>query len=504
MLENITSFILLPIVFLSNLLSPAPVVDPIVDRVTHLEERVAVLDVSVEAQLNNLNSEWGEKFGASEKIPTPIALFEDSLRSGIDEDDTSFTLVRGTYGNATALASSTYGFIISEGSANEEFVLADCTGTACTNAIRGVDLLTGTTSIAALRKEHRRGDSVKISDAPIIQIMKRLINGEDTLPNILEYESGVTPTSGGHLVDKEYADDLAFNGAGVIQATTADDGVVEIATNTEVASSTASGNSGATLVVPASAATSTYHSSGSNQVVVTGNDNKIDENFIPTTLTGTFDFTGSLSLATSTNIGDLPAWNIGKNIQVFTSTGTSTWSVPEGITKVKVQIQAAGGNGGSCNDSNSESGSGGSAGGYSMEFVDVTGTSTIQYYIGGSGARTTFGTIGSHFLTANSGNNGDVGGAATVGGTAAGGDINITGGPGDAGIPSQTYTGPVFSGRGGNSMFGHGGASVVSTGGTEVNGTAATGYGAGASGGVCANGSASGGTGSPAIMVLEW
>jgi len=102
--------------------------------------------------------------GASEAIPTTIAFFETTLQDAISSTATSFTLTSATDKDGTVLASSTYAFVIDEGSSNEEIVIADCTATACTNAVRGVSVRTGNTSVAALKKAHRRGASVKITD----------------------------------------------------------------------------------------------------------------------------------------------------------------------------------------------------------------------------------------------------------------------------------------------------------------------------------------------------
>lgn len=153
-------------------------------------------------------------FGAvTYKVPTPIALYEDSLQSAITSSATSFTLVRGTDIVGTSLASSTYGFIIDEGSASQEFVLADCVATACTNVIRGVSPITGLTAVTSLQKAHRRGAVVKMTDAPILLILKRLVNGDETWPNIISYISHPTFTSDAQIVDKKYVDDTIIAGA---------------------------------------------------------------------------------------------------------------------------------------------------------------------------------------------------------------------------------------------------------------------------------------------------
>ena len=140
--------------------------------------------------------------GASLDIPTSIALFKTSLASGITANATTMTLVSSTDKDGNTLASSTYAFIIDEGTSIEEFVIADCTGTACTNMERGISVLTGTTSVTSLKKVHRRGASVKITNAPQLLILSRIINGQGRFPNSigvdgsLDIDGNITMDSG--------------------------------------------------------------------------------------------------------------------------------------------------------------------------------------------------------------------------------------------------------------------------------------------------------------------
>jgi hypothetical protein len=80
---------------------------------------------------------------------------------------------------------------------------------------------------------------VKITDYPLIQRMRHQLNGSDTILNVLKYAT-TTPecAAAGELCDYGFTTDLAFNGASVLDASTAAKGVVEVATQTEVASST--------------------------------------------------------------------------------------------------------------------------------------------------------------------------------------------------------------------------------------------------------------------------
>lgn len=128
--------------------------------------------------------------GATNQIADVVALFTTSLQSSITSSATSFTLNSATYNNgASTLASSTYGFILDEGTAVEEIVLADCTATVCTNATRGLDRQTGTTTVSALQFSHRRGASVKITDAPTLLYAMNVFKGRQNLESVLTYSS---------------------------------------------------------------------------------------------------------------------------------------------------------------------------------------------------------------------------------------------------------------------------------------------------------------------------
>lgn len=119
----------------------------------------------------------GTAFSASSNIAKPVALFETTLASRIASTDSTMTLTSALTKDGSTLATSTYGFIIDEGTASEEFVMADCVATACTNLTRGVSVLNGTSSVTALKKEHRRGASVKITDAPLLIQLYNIVTG---------------------------------------------------------------------------------------------------------------------------------------------------------------------------------------------------------------------------------------------------------------------------------------------------------------------------------------
>lgn len=228
--------------------------------------------IAVGVMLGTLISPVPEpQVGASEAVPKVVAFFETTLASGISANQTSFTLTSATDKDGNTLASSTYAFVIDEGSANEEIVIADCTGTACINALRGVSAVSGNTEVTALKKLHRRGATVKITDAPILMLVSRAMRGEDV--------TNFTPVGNGSLVDKQYVDGVAL-GSGAVPATYTDDGILELATGTQAASSTATDQSGSPLALHTGISTSTAPTSGA-YVVVTGQDGDIDVGMLP-------------------------------------------------------------------------------------------------------------------------------------------------------------------------------------------------------------------------------
>lgn len=198
-----------------------------------------------------------DNLSASLAVPTVVALFETSLASAISSSATSFTLTSAADLTGTALASSTYAFIIDEGTASQELVIADCTGTACANAVRGVSVITGTTTVTALEHSHRRGASVKITDGPQLNIISRIVNGIGTFPNVLSYTSAPTFSSGNQIINKTYADNLVITGGTAGSDTVP--GIFLTGTQAQIASTTSSGTYLAQpylRVIPASMATS--------------------------------------------------------------------------------------------------------------------------------------------------------------------------------------------------------------------------------------------------------
>lgn len=194
-----------------------------------------------------------------------------------------------------------------------------------------------------------------------------------------------------------------------------------------------------------------------------------------------------------------------KGYQVFSTVGTTNWTVPDIVKlgrKVKVTVIGSGGSGG-----RSSAGGGGGAGGIATKLVDLTGVSSVSVTVGAGAPRPARGTT---VIDGNGGNSssfgsylsatGGYGGGSVSGGRAGlgvGGDFNSSLGPGNAGASSgSSYVG----GSGG----GPGGAGALSS--TTPDGSDALGPGGGGSGaafGATAQTCGSG-SGKDGIVIVEW
>lgn len=114
--------------------------------------------------------------------------------------------------------------------------------------------------------------------------------------------------------------------------------------------------------------------------------------------------------------------------------GTRSWTVPEGVSKIRAFVVGAGGGG----QSGSNSYFGG-AGGYAEKLIDVTPGQLINYTVGAgaSGPGITGGTSSFDAAISASGGTGATGDVSGVGGSGTGGDINTSGGFG--GRPGHAF-----------------------------------------------------------------
>jgi hypothetical protein len=183
---------------------------------------------------------------------------------------------------------------------------------------------------------------------------------------------------------------------------------------------------------------------------------------------------------TLTNNGSSSGFDSGlASVQYFTSSGT--WTKPSGITKVIVEVQGAGSSGSDGQSSNTRNCAGG-AGGYAKKLIDVSSisTATITIGSGGAGVTTYPSNAGGDSIWSDGTNTLTGGGAGAAGtgnyyggpgGTASGGDLNITGQHGSG----------YLQGQGSDSMFGFGGT-YGSSSGISTDSFDPTGYGSGSAG----------------------
>lgn len=198
---------------------------------------------------------------------------------------------------------------------------------------------------------------------------------------------------------------------------------------------------------------------------------------------------------------------VGIQKQVFTSSGTFT--IPAGVTQVKVTVMGGGGGGGGSTVTNNGGGGGSAALSFKwLTGLNPTSTLTVTIGAGGTGNSGTTGNAGVQSsvssgtqtittITAPGGSAGFSVGATSAGGGQVGGGTggDLTEG-GGGGVLGTGGTG----GSGANSLFG-GGAGGAGAGGFAGNN--ATGSGSGGGGG-SSGASQPGGTGGSGIAILEW
>lgn len=211
-------------------------------------------------------------------------------------------------------------------------------------------------------------------------------------------------------------------------------------------------------------------------------------------------------------------------MQVFTANGTFT--IPSGVTNVKVTIVGGGGGGAS---GSSAGGGGGAGGGACIKFLTgLTSGNTLSVTVGSAGSGGSSGyynsggtggtssvASGTQTITTLSATGGAGGkfyyasntspyGAGSQGGIGSNGNMNIRGG---GGSPAPTLYGGNYvqiGGFGGGSILG-GQGYMNSTTATPANGASGSAYGGGGTGGYSDGCTLySGGAGATGIVIFEW
>lgn len=177
------------------------------------------------------------------------------------------------------------------------------------------------------------------------------------------------------------------------------------------------------------------------------------------------------------------------------TTGTSqTWTIPAGVTRVRVTVVGGGGAGGT--GTAGRGGGGGGGGGTAIKVLTgLTSGNTLTYTVGGAGATSQVAS-GTQTITTVSATAGGAGSTETgaAGGIGSNGDLNIGGQGGGAGFEDVDTA--IVGGTGGSSYLGGGGYTVKAA----VSGNAGRQYGGGGSGG----GGSSGGAGAAGVVIFEY
>lgn len=200
---------------------------------------------------------------------------------------------------------------------------------------------------------------------------------------------------------------------------------------------------------------------------------------------------GNVVTSVNGSTGAVTITSGGGKGQTFTANGTFT--IPTGVTAVKVTVVGGGASGGASNACYGAGGGGGGGGAAIKYLTSLTPGNTLAVTVGGAGSTSSVasGTQSISTISATGGSGGGSGGSPNggAGGLGSGGDINIGGGGGGSGASNS-------SGTGGSSILGGGGS------GSNFTGGAGRVYGGGGAGGGSTTGPA--GAGAAGVVMFEW
>lgn len=179
------------------------------------------------------------------KLAIPVADFRTTLATEIAVGGTTATLQSNLDEDGVILPTGKYFFTLDgNGTAKEHIV--------CTNTGGSLTLITSISrqgvQTAGVARKHRVGASTEMTDFAHINYLNDLLKGTTALDATtpLGYDGVASITTNNQLATKVYVDNVAL--AGAPDATTANKGVVQVATGAQLASGTAIGSTGASIV----------------------------------------------------------------------------------------------------------------------------------------------------------------------------------------------------------------------------------------------------------------
>lgn len=273
------------------------------------------------------------------------ALYDGFLASGIATNATTMTLTSGAFKDGTSLSGWNC-FTVDANSPSIEYICGTASDTIVSALQRGIGLVNPNTTSSALAFYHGRGASVQITDYPDLQILKRIVNGTDPVPNVLQYASTVTnaqvSANGQNLVNYNTLASTSF--AGTVNGNQTTKGIFQEATPANIASGTTTGSTGANLTI-AVGETATS-SQGATRIVATRTDGTIDPSLISSSTTykvggissQSSTFTGTTTIAgvnvTSTSFSKFGGTGVDG---ALTLAGTATSSINLGGASVVIK-----------------------------------------------------------------------------------------------------------------------------------------------------------------------
>ena len=162
----------------------------------------------------------------------PVASFKTSITSRISATATEIPF-DSIVDDAGDNLSGTKGFVIDEGTVDEEFVIGtiDAPNSQIITCLRGVSPTDGSTEVATLQKAHRKRAVIKISSHPYLLLALRVLNGTDAMGGVMKLPSSRTISDQRHVTDKEYVDTVAAAAGGIADLTVSANGALTIDVN---------------------------------------------------------------------------------------------------------------------------------------------------------------------------------------------------------------------------------------------------------------------------------